>query len=156
MESRDKGSKLPRDEFLVKLERMLRSDTLLMPYFDKGYIHILDKPGMDPIWIDFTLKEEIQASIKRRLMAVLLGKGDEFQAEAIRKSDERDEMEKVLRADEVLRPYFEDDSISMTNLFDTGFFELDPDPEKLHIIITRVIKVLKDHFGDVPDDDSQT
>ncbi len=46
--SEDKGSQSPRDDFPGKLERMLRADPLLAPYFEKGALHVIDRPGGGP------------------------------------------------------------------------------------------------------------
>lgn len=137
-------------EFLEKLEKMLRGDPLLRPHFENGDIHILgiDKAGDDPIWIDFTLKEDIQKFIKSQVNAILFGMRDQLQEQSIRDWDERVEMIRVLEADEELWPYFESEKISWTNYPDKAVFEIEfflPSAE-IFFILRRTMDVVEEKF----------
>lgn len=154
-EFRDKGAQVPRDDFPGKLERLLKADPLLSPYFEKGVLRIIDEPGADPVWIDSTLEEEVLAFIKGRVMAILLDMGDEALEASVKRSDEREEMINILLADEVLRPYFEDGSISISNRPDTGLMSIRADREIIRIITSRFLQVLREKFGDTPQDNFQ-
>jgi hypothetical protein len=141
-------------EFLDKLENMLRGDPLLCPHFEKGDIHILppDKAGDDPIWIDFTLKEYIQDFIKSRVNANLFGLRNRVDAQALRNWDDRVELIKVTEADEVLRPYFESELISWTNYPDKATFEMElglPAPE-IFLILGKITDLIEEKF-DTPE-----
>jgi len=123
--------------FSVKqLRQLLESDEYLKPCFTLGYIHIIEKSGDNPIWIDFTLKDTVRQYIRNRVDALLAGEGDEQMEREIKKWDDLKQLDRIF-AEIAAREGFEaGDTIMMELEAEEMGLAQDIDPRDMHAQLT--------------------
>lgn len=153
MKKEEKGSKEDNRYFISVVERILRRDPLLLPYFEDGVFKLVDNPDDEFMSFKPGIAPEVQAFIKERVEAVLgenPGNGDQ---DAIWLWQEREKVKKQLEVDQILLPYFITEDLVIKNSVDGFKIEIadrlpDEDAARLN---KRIREVLVMNFGLIPE-----
>ncbi len=135
------------------VERVLRRDPLLLPYFEDGVFKMVDRPEDDFMWFDSALSPTTRDFILARVRAVLQQKPEEGDEAARWLWEEREKIRKQLENDPELFPYFLAGTLLIQNAADGFKIEIDPDlpDEEAEKLNERMRDVLGLHFGIIPE-----
>ena len=143
MNSKKKKDKENHNYSVQELKELLESDRYLKPCFILGYIQIIEKPGVNPIWIDFTLKDHIRQYIRDRVDALLAGNGDEQMEREIKRWDELKKID-VMLEDVAAKRDFEagEPNIADLEAEETGLAR-ETDPREMHARLTTMARIMQ-------------
>lgn len=138
------------NRFIVTVvERVLRRDPLLHPYFEDGVFRLIDKPDDDFMWFKTGISDGVRSFILERVQ-IVLGEKPEAGDEAARWLwEEREKVRKQLETDPELFPYILAETLTIRNSADGFKIEIDPavpDDEAAELN-SRIAEVLARHFG---------
>ena len=139
--------------FITVVERVLRSDPLLLPYFEDGVFKLVDSPNDEFMWFKSDISSEIQEFISDRVEEVLGEKPGEGDEDAIWLWEEREKVKKQLEHDQDIFPYIYSGALVIRNSVDG--FKIDiatdlPDDEAV-ILNNRIHEILVLDFGLEPE-----
>ena len=138
------------DQYLVEIiERTLRDDPLLLPYFEDGSLKLVDKPEDDFLWFKPGISPETKEFILERIQIALGDKPQESDEEGRRVWERREVLKKRLEEDEELFPFVLAKALSFWNTADNFKIEIDPSvpDEEAKKLIKRIRQVLEQDFG---------
>ncbi len=132
--------------------RVLRSDPLLLPYFEDGLFEMTDRPEEEFMRFDPALSEETREFIRERVREVLSQKpppGDEA-AEWL--WEEREKVRNQLETDPELFPAILAGTLAIRNSAEGFKIAIDPElpDEAAAALNERLTYVLGLHFGIIP------
>ncbi len=148
MNSEERESKEANRFFVSVVERVLRRDPLLLPYFEDGLFKLIDKPDDDFMWFKPGISPGIRAFILERVQIVLGNKPEEGDEEASWLWEEREKVKGRLENDQELFPYILTEALMIRNSADGFKIEIDPDipDDEAMGIIARIREILTRDF----------
>lgn len=154
MKSQEKNTE-NSDQYLVEIiERALKDDPLLLPYFEDGSFKLVDKPEDDFLWFKPGISPKTKEFILERIQIALGDKPEESDEEERRKWERREAIKKRLEKDEELFPFVLAKALSFRNTADNFKIEMDPSvpDQEAKKLIKRIRQVLKQDFGIGPEE----
>jgi hypothetical protein len=135
--------------FVAVVERVLRRDPLLLPYFEDGVFKLVDNPSDEFMWFKPGITPEIREFILERVEEVLGQKPGEGDEDANWLWEEREKVKRQLENDQELFPYILSEALVIRNSVDG--FKIDiatdlPDDEA-RILNNRIHEILVLDFG---------
>ena len=109
---------LSRKTILLIMERIMRRDALLQPYFENGSIEAVDRPEDDYISFKSGVPGEVRKFVLDRIQTLRGAKPEEWDQEKYAAWQEREEMIKVAEGDETLAWYFKEGYLKIENAAD--------------------------------------
>jgi len=139
--------------FVTVVERVLRRDPLLLPYFEDGVFKLVDSPDDDFMWFKPDITSGIREFILNRVEEVLGEKPGEGDEDAIWLWEEREKVKKQLENDQDIFPYIYSGALVLRNSVDG--FKIDiatdlPDAEA-GMLNNRIHEILVLDFGLAPE-----
>ncbi len=106
---------LPRKTVLLVIERVLRRDALLQPYFEDGVIRVIDRP--DEGYIDFKpgTPGKTREFVLERVRTLRGARPEEWDTEKVAKWTEREEMIREAQENETLAWYLREGYLKLEN-----------------------------------------
>ncbi|MEA1926811.1 MAG: hypothetical protein U9N73_01285 [Candidatus Auribacterota bacterium] len=135
--------------FVAVVERVLRSDPLLLPYFEDGLFKLIDKPEDEFMWFKPGISPDIQEFILDRLEEVLGENPGEADEDANWLWKEREKVKDQLENDPVIFPYIITEALLIRNSVDGFKIEIATDlpDEEAAILNNRIQEILVLNFG---------
>lgn len=135
--------------FIAVVERLLRRDPLLLPYFEDGIFNLVDNPKDEFMWFKSGISPGIQEFIMDRVEVVLGEKPGEGDEDAIWLWKERERVKEHLENDHELFPYILSEALVIRNSVDGFKIEIATDlPDDEAIILNiRICDLLVLDFG---------
>jgi hypothetical protein len=115
MEDRNRKLKLSKKTILIIIERIMRRDALLQPYFEDGRIRVIGRPEDDYVSFKPGISGETRKFILDRIRTLRGTKPEEWNQEKFEKWEEREEMIREAEADEELAWYFKEGYLGIEN-----------------------------------------
>lgn len=137
---------------LMIMERIMKRDALLQPYFEDGIIQISDRPEEGEISFRPGVSAEIRKFILDRIRILRGAKPEEWDREKYEKWQEREEMIKNAESDEYLAWYFKEGYLKIEKAAEEcGMWLDDKLPEEEKSKIQK--KVMEIWVGEEVDDE---
>ncbi len=135
--------------FVAVVERVLRRDPLLLPYFEDSVFKLVDKPVDEFMWFKPGITPAIREFILERVEEVLGEKPGEGDEDANWLWEEREKVKRELENDQEIFPYILSEALIIRNSVDGFKIEIAtdlPDDEAV-ILNTRIREILVLDFG---------
>ena len=135
--------------FVTVVERVLRRDPLLLPYFEDGIFKLIDDPGNEFMWFKPGITPVIREFILERVEVVLGENPGEEDEDAIWLWGERERVKKRLEDDQELSPYIFSEALVIRNSVDGFKIDIDTDltDNEVGILNDRIREILVLDFG---------
>ena len=152
MDYRNSKKQLPRKTILMIMERIMKRDALLQPYFEDGSIKVVDRPEEDFISFKPGAPGKIRKFVLDRIRTLRRARPEEWDIEKFAEWQKREEMIKVAEEDEVLAWYFKEGYLRIENTAGKGSVWMDDElPEEEKRRINK--KIMEIWVGEEIDDD---
>ena len=115
MEDKNNKMQLPRKTILMIMERIMKRDALLQPYFEDGSIKVVDRPEEEYISFKSGMPGEGRKFVLDRIRTLRRNRPEEWDQEKYAAWQEREEMIKVAEGDEALAWYFKEGYLKIEN-----------------------------------------